>query len=72
MTMKNETHIEGYIRKEEVARRLTVTPRTVEMWAKQGILPYLKLGRGKRATVLYKWVDIEAHLKAKFGKEGAK
>jgi hypothetical protein len=33
---------------------------------RRGVIPYLKLGRGRRATVLFKWADIEAHLKSNF------
>ena len=36
-------------------------------WMQRGIIPYLKVGKGRRATVLFKWADIEAHLKANYG-----
>jgi excisionase family DNA binding protein len=58
---------DGYISKAEVAARLGMTARTIEHWMQRGIIPYLKIGRGRRATVLFKWADIEAHLKANFG-----
>lgn len=53
---------EGYITKEEVARRLKKTVRTVENWQRRGILPFVKAGR----SVLFKWSDIEAHLQQNF------
>jgi excisionase family DNA binding protein len=58
---------DSYISKAEVAARLGMTARTIEHWMQRGIIPYLKIGRGRRATVLFKWADIEAHLKANFG-----
>jgi hypothetical protein len=33
-------------------------------------IPYLKIGKGRRATVLFKWTDIEAHLKTNYGVSG--
>jgi hypothetical protein len=64
--IKQVIPLDGYLLKDEVATRLRKTPRTVERWAKQGILPHLKLGRGKRATVLFNWPDIQAALKRRF------
>jgi hypothetical protein len=56
-----------FISKADVAARLGKTARTVELWMQRGIIPYIKIGRGRRATVLFKWVDIEAHLKINYG-----
>jgi hypothetical protein len=56
-----------FISKTDVAVRLGKTPRTVEHWMRQGVIPYIKIGKGRRATVLFKWADIEAHLKTNFG-----
>jgi len=58
---------ERYLSKMEVAERLGMTARTIEHWMQRGIIPYLKIGKGRRATVLFKWADIEAHLKTNFG-----
>jgi hypothetical protein len=68
---KSERQPEGYLTKPEVAARLRKEPRTVERWMKLGIIPYLKLGNGKRATVLFRWPDIESALQARFGVGGA-
>jgi excisionase family DNA binding protein len=68
MSMNEKTaSSENYISKTEVAVRLGMTARTIEHWMQRGILPYLKIGQGRRATVLFKWADIEAHLKANYG-----
>jgi len=63
---------DGYITKPEVAALCRKKPRTIERWMEAGIIPYLKLGKGRRATVLFKWPDIEAALQAKFGVGGAR
>ena len=59
---QSATEPEGYITKEEVAKRLKKTVRTVENWQARGILPFVKAGR----SVLFKWTDVEAHLQANF------
>jgi excisionase family DNA binding protein len=58
---------ERYLSKSEVAERFGMTARTIEHWMQRGIIPYLKIGKGRRATVLFKWVDIKTHLKANYG-----
>lgn len=58
---------EGFISKADVAARLGKTARTVEQWMRRGVIPYIKIGKGRRATVLFKWADIEDHLKANYG-----
>jgi hypothetical protein len=57
----------GYLTKREVAKRLRKQPRTIERWMKQGIIPHFKIGKGKRANVLFRWPDIEAAFVARFG-----
>ena len=54
----NSQSAELYIDKLEVGRRMTVRPRTVDRWMKQGRLPYYKLGRAVR----FKWSEVEVHL----------
>jgi excisionase family DNA binding protein len=49
---------EPFINKEELARRLGKTLRTVDNWMSKGLLPYFKIGR----SVAFKWSDVEAHL----------
>jgi len=65
---KAELGPDSYLVKREVAARLRKEPRTIERWMRQGILPYRKLGKGRRATVLFSWPEIEATLKARFGR----
>ena len=59
---------EVYITKEEVAKRLMKTARTVERWQRRGYIPFVKVGQ----AVLYKWADIEARLDQRFGVETVK
>ena len=58
----NGAEPEGYITKEEVAKRLKKTVRTIENWQARGILPFVKAGR----SVLFKWSDVESHLQSNF------
>jgi excisionase family DNA binding protein len=58
----NGSEPEGYITKEEVAKRLKKTVRTVENWQARGIIPFVKAGR----SVLFKWTDVESHLQSNF------
>ena len=53
---------EGYITKQEVARRLKKTVRTVENWQRRGYIPFIKAGR----SVLFDWPDVVTHLKKNF------
>jgi predicted DNA-binding transcriptional regulator AlpA len=68
--VKTQDTTEGYITKPEVAQRMQKTPRTIERWMIDGILPYIKIGKGKRASVLFRWSDIQAHFEAKFAVRG--
>ena len=51
---------EEFIGKEEVARRLGKTLRTVDNWMNRRLLPYYKIGR----SVSFRWSECEAHLAA--------
>ena len=61
-TQKNAPE-SAYIDKKELAKRLHKTPRTIEIWMKQGLLPYIKLGR----SCLFNWQRVVSHLEEKFG-----
>jgi predicted DNA-binding transcriptional regulator AlpA len=49
---------EVFIGKNEVARRLGKTIRTVDNWMARGILCHYKIGR----SVVFKWSEIETQL----------
>ena len=66
--MKEETQqtvaaVEGYITKNEVARRLKKSARTVENWQRRGIIPFVKTGH----SVLFNWHVVQTHLDRHFG-----
>jgi len=44
--------------KRELAKKIRRSPRTVDLWMRQGKLPYLKVGK----TVLFRWADVLAKL----------
>ena len=49
---------EGFIKKEDVAKRLGKTVRCIDNWMARGLIPYFKIGR----SVSFKWSDVESHL----------
>ncbi len=51
-----------FLSKEEVALRLKRTVRTVEIWQRRGILPYVKCEN----TVLFNWAEVVAHLQKNY------
>jgi hypothetical protein len=62
---------DGFLLKREVAARLRKKPRTIERWMALGILPFIKVGKGRRAAVLFKWADVEATLQTNYGCGGS-
>lgn len=55
--------LEDFITKEEVARRLKKTTRTVENWQRRGYIPFVKV----QQSVLFRWSSVVRHLEQKFG-----
>lgn len=49
---------EGFISREEVAKRLTIHTRTVDRWMNWRILTYYRIAH----TVMFKWSEVEAFL----------
>jgi hypothetical protein len=45
---------DGLLLKRELAVKIRRSPRTVDLWMRQGKLPYLKIGK----TVLFRWSDV--------------
>ena len=63
--------LEGYLVKAQIARLIQKDERTVERYMREGIVPYIKLGKGRRATVLFSWPDVQEHFVKRFGVSGA-
>ena len=55
--------MEPLIDKKELAKRLQVTPRTIETWMKEGRLPYMKMNR----SVRFEWDMVLSSLKRNHG-----
>jgi excisionase family DNA binding protein len=53
---------DDYLTKEELAKRLKKTVRTIENWQRRGVLPFVKIG----PCVLFYWPDVKEHLQANF------
>lgn len=50
-----------FLTKPEIAQRLKKTPRTIELYMAEGLLPYVKL----RHSTLFHWPTVVASLKAR-------
>lgn len=50
---------EEFITKQELARRLSKTPRSIDAYMAAGIVPFYKLGR----TVVFRYSEICEHLR---------
>jgi hypothetical protein len=48
------------LNKRELAIRLRRSPRTIDLWMRQGKLTYLKIGK----SVLFRWPDVLEKLNA--------
>ncbi len=60
-----EPQIEQLLRADDVGRILQVSLATLARWRQSGAGPsFLKLERGKQATVRYRRADVEAFLAA--------
>jgi excisionase family DNA binding protein len=57
---------DGYLLKDEVASRLRITTKTLERWMREGIVPFIKLGKRRRASVLFRWDRVQEHLETEF------
>jgi excisionase family DNA binding protein len=50
---------DGFLTKDEIARRCHRTTRTIETWMQSGFLPYFKIGK----SVLFDWQAVQQHLR---------
>lgn len=57
-----EQPYECFISREEVARRLSVHPRTVDRWMHRRLVPFYRIAH----SVLFKWGEVEAFLARHF------
>jgi len=60
--MANEVSTPLALRPREAAKALSVSPRTLWEWTRTGVVPCVRIGSGKRQTVLYPVVDLQAWL----------
>ena len=59
------------MRPQQAARALGISTRHLWQLTKDGIIPSVRLGSGKRQCVLYPLVDLQAWLSRKAAKGGA-
>jgi len=69
-TEANETKGEGEVtylkpvvlRYREAAKLLGVSPRTLWLWTKKGIVPHVRVGLGRRKLILYPIDELKSWL----------
>ena len=44
----------GLLRKRELAEKLAISKRTLDVWMQKGRIPFLKVGR----SVRFRWPDV--------------
>lgn len=59
------------LRPRQAAQMLGVSPRTLYTWTKRGLVPHIRVGTGKRKTVLYPVAMLQAWLAAHACREAA-
>jgi excisionase family DNA binding protein len=52
------------LRPREAARTLSISTRTLFAWTKQGRVPHIRVGTGRRTTVLYPVAELRSWLAA--------
>lgn len=61
--METETIIDSLaLRPREASRALNISPRLLWQWTHDGHIPCVRVGSGKRRTVLYPVADLQAWL----------
>ena len=50
----------GLLRKRELAEKLAISKRTLDVWMQKGRIPFLKVGR----SVRFRWPDVLEKLNA--------
>jgi len=69
-TEANETRNEGEVtplkpvvlRYREAAKVLGVSPRTLWLWTKNGLVPHVRVGLGRRKIILYPLEELRSWL----------
>lgn len=55
------------LRPRDAARLLGVSPRTLWGWTRDGLVPCVRVGTGKRRAVLYPLAELQAWLTQQVG-----
>ena len=68
--MANDSSAALSVRPRQAAAMLGVSPRTLWEWTRRGIVPAVRIGAGKRKTVLYPVIELERFLRDQVGAKG--
>jgi len=56
---RGHRQIVAYLTKQDVCEIMSLTPRTIERWVEQGILPAFKMGVHQQSPIRFKIEDID-------------
>ena len=56
---QGRTQIVAYLTKQDVCEIMSLTPRTIERWVEQGILPAYKMGTHQQSPIRFKIEDVD-------------
>ena len=56
---RGQRQIVAYLTKQDVCEIMSLTPRTIERWVEQGILPAYKMGTHQQSPIRFKIEDID-------------
>lgn len=56
---RGQRQIVAYLTKQDVCEIMSLTPRTIERWVEQGILPAFKMGTRQQSPIRFKIEDID-------------
>ena len=51
---------EGWVNRESIAAHLSVNPRTIDRWVRGGLIPHIKIGRGRNSSIRFRRSAVDA------------
>ena len=45
---------ESWVTRELIAANLSVNPRTIDRWVRGGLIPHIKIGRGRNCSIRFR------------------
>ena len=61
--LAGNAHADGMLNRQELAKCLRISTRTVDEWRAERLIPFIKL----RKVVIFYWPDVVKHLRENYG-----